>query len=139
MALTESQYAIIRGNIGIQTDPLEPDYDAVFTNAELDGFYAAENTVNGTTASGIRALLIHAAKRNSYTVGQTKEEAKQVFDNLYKLATYYDGRADDEEAASTHQYAARFVPMKSVPTLTRNIPGNEYFGRAWNRKGYRNG
>ncbi|MCS7003095.1 MAG: hypothetical protein NZ518_09635 [Dehalococcoidia bacterium] len=86
--LTAQQQADIRADLGIPAND-----QTVFTDAEFNRLYErAGGDYNQTVVLALRQLLADAAKRNSYTAGQTSEKLDELFKNLYQLLDYYETR-----------------------------------------------
>lgn len=80
MALTSDQLSDLQKDIGITTD------QSVFTDAELNRLYTrASDDYDAAVVLAIRQLLMQSARFFNYTVGQTRYERKQVFDNLRSI------------------------------------------------------
>lgn len=116
MALTADQLLLLQALLGVD------DTEAVFTDAELELYFTtASDSLYGAAAIGLQTLLVSAAKRNSYSVGQTKEEMKEVFDNLLKLVSSYNKLA----SAGVVPTSARVVGLRAVPPSDYVLPHGE--------------
>jgi len=84
MALTATQLTDIRADLGIGSD------EAVFTDAELNRFYArADSGYELAVAIAVRQLMITAAKFNDYTAGYNEEKKSQIFAQLKQMYEFW--------------------------------------------------
>lgn len=117
MPLTSDQLTILQGLIGITDD------ETVFTDDNLDLLFTeASENLYGTAVLAISMIIVNAAKRNAYTLGQTSEQAQQVVDNLEKVLKRYQKLAD----AGVTPSSAQIVGMRSVPPPYYTLPDNDY-------------
>lgn len=91
---------------------------AVYTDAPSAYAYARLVTLRRLTAS--------ASKMRDYTANNSQEKASQVFDHVFKLLAYWDGKLTDAVAAvdaAARPSAARFGRTKVLPSRLKEWPG----------------
>lgn len=115
--MTATQQSDIRADLAIADAAQTP-----FSDAEFNRLYTrAGADYNYTVVLAIRQLLVDSAKRNSYRTGQTAEETEQIFENLMKLAVYWQ----DVVAQGGRQVG--MTGALPVPPRPREVPyGGQY-------------
>ncbi len=127
LVLSADQLTDMQGDVGLVTDPLDPNYGLVFTDTELNRLY---NRANGAYLLGVilafDQLLADSAKWVNYVEGQTQEARSDRFKQIMQLVEY-----KRQQWIATEGYA--MVHIRPVPTPCRDRPYDRYPG--YNRLG----
>ena len=88
-----------------------------FSDDELNDIYdEADGNWNLTLALCFEELRNSAAKFSDYKQNESEEKRKQIFDNLFKLASYHRG------LATSTGNQVRVVGLKSRPPRNKTKP-----------------
>lgn len=124
MPLTAAQIIDFQGDLDID------DSESVFTNEELERFYArASDDYNLAVYFAWRRLLGASAKWVDYRVAQTAVSKSQAFDHILQMVAFW---ASESKSADDQLISAG---LNQVPTIFKRKPMDEYPHDGYYRRG----
>lgn len=125
--MTDStDYARLRANTGDNSTSL-PDAAAEALFVQAAELYSAGSVYAGVRVLRILELLGGAYKLHDYRQNNSSESASQIFSNLTKALSIWEGKvsaAVAEEALAARGSVARFGGTTRKPARVREYPGS---------------
>lgn len=109
--LSSDELTDLRGDIG------DTGTAQAFTDEELQRLFTrAGEDYDTTVLLTLRQLLGNSWKLHNYTQNASKEERKQVFDNLKSMVSYWEG------IVGSGKSQVKVVGRRRVPPVTKRKP-----------------
>jgi hypothetical protein len=121
---TVTDYDRLRRDVGASITVLS-DVDAALLFVEAGEAYTDPASIAAATrVLFLRGLTASDAKMRDYTANNSQEKASQVFDHVFKLLEYWDGKLTAAVAVVAGAGgAARFGRTTVLPSRLKEWPG----------------